>query len=321
MSQVTQALSRPSKIFSLRVVSLLPAATEMVFALGRGAWLVGRSHECDYPPEVLPLPAVTSTRIDTGASSCAIDRQVRDAVAHEVRLYEVDAERLRALAPDVLLTQDVCRICGVSPPLLSDALDGSLGERVQLVRLEARSLEGIFRDFVRVGEALDCKATALEYTAELQRTIEQIRWRSQRARYRPRVLCLEWLDPPMVAGHWIPELVQAGGGEAVLAEATTPGRRVEWAEVLACQPEVLVLMPCGFSLQRTLQELQSWPRPAEWTGLPAVANGRVYAVEGNAYLNRPGPRIRESARLLAGVIQPPLFAREIPLGSVARISS
>lgn len=320
MSRATVALSRQAKDRSRRVVSLLPAATEMVFALGRGSWLVGRSHECDYPPEVTALPVVTSTRIDPHADARTIDHQVQESLRKALSLYEVDTERLRALAPDVVLTQDVCQVCGVSPRVLTEALGQWLGAGVQLVRLEARSLAGIYEDFVRVGQALDREATAVEQTADLRRAIEQIRWRSQRARYRPRVLCLEWIDPPIAAGHWIPELVQTGGGDPVLAEAGMPGRRVTWPEIVTSRPEALILMPCGFPLERTLRELKHWPRPSEWAQIPAVANGRVYAAEGNAHLNRPGPRIRESAWLLAGLIQPALFAREIPPASVARVS-
>jgi iron complex transport system substrate-binding protein len=301
-----------------RVASLLPAATEWVFVLGRGNWLVGVSHECDFPPQVRSLPVLTSVNLDPEADSAEIDEQVR-ALSPEQRLYGIDREKLEQLAPDLAIVQEVCAACGISVQTLRAAFGGELPPSLEVVELGARSLAGIYADAKRLGEALGCAEHAAAVAREIEQAIERLRWRSQRARYRPRVLCLEWLEPPIVAGHWIPELVQVAGGDAVLVAAGQPSRRISWPEVEASQPEVVLLMPCGFPLERVLRELRHWQRPPVWWRLPAVETGRVYALESNAYLNRPGPRIRDSAYLLAGAIQPALFAASIPPGALARV--
>ncbi len=315
--EVARALERTAGT-APRLVSLLPAATEWVYALGCGDWLVGVSHECDYPPAVRQLPVLTSTRVNQNGSCAEIDQQVRAGTASQESLYELDTARLRELAPDLILVQETCKVCGVSAAWLRSALGSELAARTAVLSFTARDLSGIYADVARLGAALRCEERAAAAVQALEREVQQIRWRSQRARYRPRVLCLEWIEPPIVAGHWIPELVENAGGQTVLAQSGQPGRRVAWADIRESQPEVVILMPCGFSLARVMQEVERWVRPAEWWSLPAVENGRIYAVESNAFLNRPGPRIRESARLLAGVIQPALFASLVPDASVSR---
>ncbi|GIW40779.1 MAG: cobalamin-binding protein [Candidatus Binatia bacterium] len=304
-----------------RVVSLLPSATEIVWALGLGENLVGRSHECDYPEEVRKLPALTRAKVETHAPSADIDTSVRSLLDRGLSVYDLDADLLARLRPDVVVTQDRCAVCAVSGEEVEEALRACAGIEARLVLLSARSLEGIFEDVLRVGEATGRETKAREVVAEIRERMASLRARHPSFRSRPRVLCLEWLDPPMVAGNWIPELVELGGGQCPLVGRGEPSRVVSWEEIREFEPDVLVLMPCGFSVERTFAELDAFLRRAPWEDLPAFRNGRVYVADGNAYLNRPGPRIAESAELLAGLIQPGFFAHRIPRGSYRRVET
>lgn len=289
----------------MRVVSLLPAATEAVFALGKGDCLVGVSHECDFPPQAAKIPAVTRPRYESTGSSREIDVRVRRALESGEPLYELDVALLAGLAPDLVVAQDQCQVCAL-PAQQLDRLQRQCGLNFSRLALHAHDLAGIWADLRRLASALGCGTDGEAWVATLVAEIESIRQRTSRARYRPATVCLEWLDPPMVAGNWMPELVQIAGGRALLAEPGERSRSVSWEALSDAAPEVLVLVPCGFTIERTLREVPQLRAQAPWASLPAVRNGRAYAVDGNAYANRPGPRIVASARILAALLQPGL---------------
>lgn len=288
----------------MRIVSLAPAATEIACALGLADALVGVSHECDHPPEIAGKPAVTRARIDASAPSAAIDRAVAELAAAGEPTTSILLDRLVALEPDVVLVQEQCGVCAVTGDVFHRAWAEAGRAAPRIVALRADRLEGIFEDIVRVGEALGAAPQAREVVATARQRIETARARAARGRSRPRTVVLEWLDPPIVAGHWVPELVEAGGGRPVASRPGAGGVRTDWEALAAERPDVLILSPCGFSLERTRAEVPALVQRPEWPQLPAVRNGRVYAVDGNAFLARPGPRIVEAAEIVAGLVQP-----------------
>lgn len=298
----------------MRVVSLLPSATEIVCALGAAADLVGVSHECDYPPAVRALPAVTRSKIRTDVASAVIDQSVRALVERGLSVYDIDVERLRALAPDVIVTQDQCDVCAVSYREVAAAARQALGTDVRIVSLAPRVLADVWNDVQRVAAAL---GRAREGAALVAACTERLAALAAETAplARPVVACIEWLDPPMTAGNWIPELVDLAGGTYPFAAAGAMSRAVSWQDVFDARPEVAVLMPCGFTIAQTRRELPALAARPEWRALPAVRAGRASVVDGNAYMNRPGPRLVESTEILAGLIHPAASARRIPAGA------
>jgi len=287
----------------MRVVTLLPAATEIVCALGAEGELVGVSHECDFPPAVRDRPRLTGSRLGT-TDSAAIDAEVRELVSSALSIYPLDAELLARLAPDVIVTQDLCRVCAVPRnEVEAAARDAGLTPRA-LVALAPRSLADVFADVLRVGEALGRADRARALVAELRRRLDQLAARTQRLPRRPRVLTLEWLEPAMVGGTWMPELVAVAGGTALGARAgeLAPTRTLD--ELGAFEPEVLVIKPCGFDLARTRGERALVARVVAACGGSARATGAVWLADGNAFFNRPGPRLVESAEILAACAFP-----------------
>jgi len=292
----------------MRIVSLLPAATEMICALGLGDELVGVSHECAYPPEVRLKPAVMSAILPTGEMSQAeIDAEVTRRLRAGEPLYDVDAEGLRALAPDLLITQELCEVCAASPRDLAAAL-AILPDRPRVLQLTPRSLGDVLGNIAEVGEATGRRAQAAQLIAAAEARIEAVRSRAAAAAARPRVFCMEWLDPPYCSGHWVPEMVEICGGVDALSRKGTDSVRVPWQAVLDWRPEVLIVMPCGFGMEETVRQAEILPSLPGWRDLPAVQSGRVFAVDANAYFACPGPRLVDGLELLAHLIQPDLFA-------------
>ena len=277
-----------------RVVSLLPAATEIVWALGAGDRLVGVSHECDYPEAVRGMPRVTRTSLRTAGSSAEIDAAVSQAQRAGVPPITVDRELLRQLRPDVVIGQAVCDVCAVGMGDLAGAVAG-LDPLPLIVTLHAHTLSGVFDDIRRVGAALGLVDTADELIAGLQSRLDRL---SQPEKTRPRVLVLEWLDPPYVAGHWVPELVAAAGGEDVAARPGTKSVPRPWQELRALAPDLVVVAPCGFDVPRAQRELGEVRDP----DARALFAGRLGFVDGNAYTSRPGPRLADAAEHLAALI-------------------
>jgi iron complex transport system substrate-binding protein len=291
----------------VRIVSLLPAATEMVCALGLADELVGVSHECAWPPEVLGKPVVMGGVLPVHEMSQGeIDAEVTRRLAAGEPIYEVDAELLARLAPDLVITQELCEVCAASPKDLAAAL-AVLERRPQVLQLTPRSLEGILANIAEVGAAVGRPEAAARITAEARARIEAVRARAAQAARRPRVFCMEWLDPPYCSGHWAPEMVRLCHATDELSRPGADSVRVPWRAVLDWAPEVLVVMPCGFDLETIQRQAEALPRLPGWAELPAVREGRVYAADANAYFARPGPRVIEGLELLAHIIHPELF--------------
>lgn len=303
----------------MRIVSLLPSATEIVCALGLGDSLVGVSHECDWPPEVVGLPVATEPKIDVTRGSAEIDAAVRGLVREGLSVYRIRTDVLAALKPDLIVTQEQCDVCAVSYAEVVEATRALLGQTARIVSLKPVVLQDILQDFERVAAAADRAAAGRDLVAETQRRFDHIRRRAERVRSRPRVACIEWLSPLMVAGNWVPELVTMAGGAYDFRAPGELSATIDWGRLEEAAPDVIVLMPCGFKLPQTERELPALTAAPQWSGLPAVRNGRVYAIDGNSYVNRPGPRIVESAELLAGLIQPGFFAALIPPRSYQRV--
>ncbi|MBI0297321.1 ABC transporter substrate-binding protein [Streptomyces sp. PRKS01-29] len=286
----------------MRIVSLLPAATDIVADLGLAEHLVGRTHECDWPPdEVADIPVVTATGLDQDALT---SREISDAVGGATHsgssLYTLDTEALAALRPDVVLTQDLCEVCAVSYRKVSRAVR-LLDADTRVLSLEPRTLDGVLDCLVTVGELLGVRERAERRRADLRDRLDRIR-RSVAGRARPRVVAIEWLDPLWPAGHWVPDQVAAAGGAPLLAASGAHTSPMTWEAVRAARPEVVLVLPCGFPPERTLRETGPLTRLPGWTDLPAVRAGRVWVLDGSAYFNRPGPRVVRGAEVLAHVL-------------------
>lgn len=285
----------------MRICSLLPSATEIVCSLGLIDDLVAVSHECDFPPEVKNKPVVTHSLIDGAQTlSAEIDAVVSQRLRAHLGLYHLDDELLARLEPDLILTQELCDVCAVSYEQV-EAAARALDGRPSILSLEPTDLEGVFQSFRAVGRATRSEDKAEELMTEIRARISVVRRQSMMLATRPRVACLEWLDPPFVAGHWVPQMTGLAGGDDVLGEAGQPSRRLSWEEVLDAQPDVIVLMPCGFDTERTLREFRTALHPDSWQDVPAVRTRQVYAVDANAYFSRPGPRLARGIEILSEV--------------------
>ncbi|MGI9412798.1 MAG: cobalamin-binding protein [Hyphomicrobiales bacterium] len=284
------------------VVSLLPAATEIICALGAADRLVAVSHECDYPDIVRGLPRVTRTRMALDGPGPEIHDRVRDLVERGLAIYEVDADALKCLSPEVIVTQTQCEVCAASPDDLKRALGDWLGVPPQVVSLEALTLDGIWADMRAVGAALGLTDAADALVGRLNGRISALRDRAMASGRRPRVGVLEWMAPPMAGGNWMPELLQRAGCEPAWGRA---GEHSPWLtpeDIRNADPEILVVIPCGYTIDRTLAESGALTNLEIWPDLRAVRDGRVYIADGNAYFNRPGPRVVESIEILLDMV-------------------
>ncbi len=286
---------------NVRVVSLLPSATEIVLALGAGDALVGVSHSCD-DPAVRHLPRLTRTGVPQDASSAEIDAVVRDCLAKGESLYTIDAETLGALEPDLIITQGLCEVCAVTGREVDGALC-AVQVAPRVLSTEPQTLPQVLESITEIGGALGRETEAAELVAGLRRRIDAVHARSASASRRPRVAFLEWLDPPMCGGHWNPELVAIAGGVDGIARAGQPSRTIRWEDVVAWQPEVLCVACCGYSAERTRRELQDMLRRPELAALPFARAGRVHVFDGVGLFARPGPRLADSLEALADAVQ------------------
>ncbi|MEX0786569.1 MAG: cobalamin-binding protein [Dehalococcoidia bacterium] len=290
---------------TLRIASLLPSATEIVYALGLGDELVAVTHECDYPPEAAAYPAVTRSLLAPGLPSAEIDRAVRASARDAHTIYELDADRLVALAPEVVLTQSLCEVCAVPRSDVEEAVC-SMPDGARVVSLDPHTIDGVLDSIALAGDALGVPDCARQLVADLRGRIDAVRRSVAGAREQPRVLCCEWLDPIYCGGHWVPEQVRIAGGEDGLGREGEPSAAIAWDEVLRYAPEVLVLMPCGFDETEAAARLADLSARAGWSDIPAVRDGRVFAVDGSAYFSRPGPRLVDGTELLARILHPRL---------------
>ncbi len=287
----------------MRIVSLLPSATEIVCQLGLDDHLVGVTHECDYPPFVAKLPKVTRTLIPHDASSREIDGLVRERLKTQRALYSLDMPTLERLAPDLIVTQALCDVCAVSEAEVTAAAC-SLPGRPQVINLEPMSLEDVLETLQLVAQKAGVPDRGKSVVGELRKRIARVVELTEHVRERPRVVMLEWLDPPFSCGHWTPELVHMAGGNEVIGQPGRPSRTLHWDEIVAAQPDVLFIACCGFSLERTLADLPGLRSLPNWKNIPAVRNERVYVTDGNAYFSRPGPRLVDSLEILAYSLHP-----------------
>jgi iron complex transport system substrate-binding protein len=291
----------------LRVVSLIASASEIVHALGLTPQQVGRSHECDYPEEVRALPVCTTPSFPIDGNSAEIDRLVKDRLVNALSVYEVFQDVLDRLQPTHIVTQTQCRVCAVSLEDVERALAGSIASRPKLVALEPNALADIWSDIRRVADACGVSAKGEQVVRSLVDRMQGISARAKATARRPKVACIEWHEPLMAAGNWIPELVALAGAENLFGKAGLHSPWMTWDELAASDPDVIVSMPCGFDRARTRQEMYWLTERPEWRKLRAVENREVYLADGNQYMNRPGPRIVESLQILAEILHPDVF--------------
>lgn len=298
----------------MRIISLLPSATEIIYALELGDSLVGVTHECDYPAAAKTKPIVTRSVLDhSDATSAEIDHAVSHQLANDLSIYELDEALLAALQPDLILTQALCEVCAVSYDAVQRAVHDVTAQMhdiaPRVLSLEPSSLDDIFQTITIVGDVTGTAARAAKVVADLRQRVEHVRARATSAKRRPRMACLEWVDPLYGPGHWMPELVQIAGGTPGLGHAHKESRQIAWSDIIAFAPEIMVIAPCGFGLERAVEEtMQALPHRAGWDALPAVRAGHVYVADGNAYFSRPGPRIVDSLEMLAEFIHPDMCA-------------
>jgi iron complex transport system substrate-binding protein len=292
----------------MRIVSLLASATEIVCALGFEEQIIGRSHECDFPDSVRRLPVCTSPKFAVEGSSYQIDQRVKAIVQESLSVYRVDGERLRDLAPDVIVTQAQCEVCAVSLREVERTVCAWLSQCPQVVSLTPNALADVWADIERVAEALGAPERAAELIRGLHERMGAMAARAQSLARWPTVACVEWIEPLMAAGNWMPELVALAGGANLFGEAGKHSPGMTWAELVAADPDVIFISPCGFDIARTRQELPLLTGKPEWPRLRAVRDSRVFVADGNAFFNRPGPRLVESLEILAEILHPEAFS-------------
>jgi len=290
-----------------RIISLLPAATEMICALGLGHQLVGRSHECDYPSSIVNLPVCSSAKFISGSNSAEIDKQVKEILSDSLSIYEVDSALIKQLSPDIIITQAQCEVCAVSLNDVELALKDLLEKECQIISLQPNGLDDIYREIQLLADQLGVPEAGVELLELSEERINIIRHKLKFISERPSVACVEWLSPLMIAGNWTPEIVEIAGGTPVLTLAGKHSSYINFEDIVKANPDILVLMPCGFSIQRTLQEINLLLDLPGWTDLKAVQNQKIFVVDGNQYFNRSGPRITDSIEIMAEIINPKQF--------------
>jgi iron complex transport system substrate-binding protein len=286
----------------MRIISLVPNGTEILFALGAGDSVVGVSHECDYPPEARTRPVLTGSALRPGMSAAEVDAAVSAQVGSGASLYTLDEARIAELAPDVIVTQELCPVCAVS----TEQVDGAvrpLAHCPEVLSLDPRTLADVFADIRRVGALTGRAAEAEQLLEALDRRLAAVRARVE-GRPRPRVLALEWLDPPFAGGHWVPEMIAAAGGIDAIAEPGDHSARLTWEQVAAADPDVIVAMPCGFDAAGAGEQLATIAGAPEWRALRAVCEGRINPVDANGCFSRPGPRLVDGIERLAEIFHP-----------------
>ncbi len=297
-------MSRPAH----RIVSLLPSATEIVCGLGLEGQLVGRSHECDHPPSVRRLPVCTAPKFSPHGTSDEIDRAVRAILRDALSVYRVDVEQLARLHPSHIVTQTQCEVCAVSLRDVEEAVAGWTASRPRIVSLGADRLSGVWADIQRVADALDVPGRGRRLIAGLEDRMARIARRAEAITSRPRVAGIEWIEPLISAGNWMPELTAMAGGVPLFGEAGKHSPRLAWEDLRTADPDVLLIFPCGFEIARTRKELPALTGRPGWSGLQAVRGRRTCLLDGNAYFNRSGPRLAESLEILAEVLHPNVFS-------------
>lgn len=303
----------------MRICSMLPSATETLFELGVGDSVLGVTFECDYPPEARQKRVIVRTRLSHSQNPAKINRQVNEFVARGESLYEVDIEALQAIQPDLIITQDLCHVCAASPGDLASAL-AAVERTPQILSLSPQSLADVWSDIQKIGAATACSHRAGELVEKLKERLSSVGKAVALSPARPRVACIEWMDPPFAAGHWVPEMVDCAGGIDVLGIAAKPGYRTTWADVLKANPEIIVIMPCGYNLEQAVKEINALTLPEGWESLPAVRDGNIFAVDASGYFSRPGPRLAGGVEILASILHPETATAMPPPASCAKLT-
>lgn len=290
-----------------RILSLIPSGTEIVCALGCSSQLVGRSHECDFPLEIRRLPVCTASPVDSDKTSQEIHTQVSQRLSQSLSLYEVLIDRVKDLRPDVVVTQTQCEVCAVSFEEVERSLRNWVDSSPTLISLGAQNLAGVWQDITNVAEGLNQGSNGQRILDQAHNRINAISQCAAQRASTPTVACIEWMEPLMAAGNWVPELVALAGGQSIFGRAGEHAPWITWEALLEADPEFIALMPCGFSMSHIQQEFPLLTGHTEWKRLRAVQTGKVYVTDGNAYFNRPGPRLVESVEILAEILHPTLF--------------
>lgn len=303
----------------MRICSFLPSTTEIVYALGLGENLVGVTHECDYPPEATTKSRVIMSLIKPEElTSKEIDLLVSENYKTGKSTYIVEEEALRKANPDIILTQGLCDVCAVSGNEVTEAVN-VLGHSPQIISLEPNTLDEILDTILIVGQATGKEGEAKDLVDKLKSRIERVRSLLGKEKNRPTVFCMEWLEPIYVAGHWVPEMVEIAGGDCGLGKPGKPSFKVSWDEIVDFSPQIIVIMPCGFDIEKTLAELDMLTSNERWHRLSAARKGHVYLADANSYFSRPGPRIVDGLEILAKIFHPEISAFEIPPNSILNL--
>ena len=293
---------------ALRIVTLIPSATEIVAALGFRDMIVGRSHECDYPTRIDALPALTAPKLKTEGNSAELDERVRRLIEQGLAVYKVDAPLLKKLAPDVIVTQDQCQVCAASLADVEAATRDWNGRPVAIVSLNPMSLDDVWRDIAKVAEALGVAGRGMALIHSLTQRMQMTAARAATVKQRPRVAMIEWIEPLMAGGNWMPTLVEMAGGQNLFGVAGQHSPWLEWEALKAADPDVIVVAPCGLDLPRIRADFPALAARTGWSDLRAVKTKRVYFADGNQYFNRPGPRLVETLEILAEILHPQAFS-------------
>ncbi len=302
----------------MRILSLLPSATEIVYALGCGDSLVGVSHECDYPDDAKTKPVVSASNLSPSLGSGEIHSTIREHHHSNRSLYRIDEQLLKRIDPDVILTQELCTICAIPVAQVRDAAKILAGPRC-VVSLEPNNLDQILDNISAVAEVTGRQAAAQELVRGLAGRVARIGSATSRLAERPKVFCMEWMNPVMAGGHWIPEMVRIAGGTDGLGREGQPSTMIDWSQVVVFAPQIMVVMPCGYKIARTIEEIEHLRSFPGWYDIPAVRDGRVYVVDSTAYFSRSGPRIVNGLEILAQIIQPTMFSGLLPANSAAKL--
>ena len=292
----------------MRIVSLIASATEIVCALGFESSLVGRSHECDYPPSVQQLPACSEPKFNIHGTSLEIDERVKTIVRESLSVYRVDAERLKALKPDVIITQDHCEVCAVSLKDVQNAVCDWVGTEAKIVTLRPNTLADVWQGIRQVADALGDPDQAEKLIRRCQERMNGIVQKAKDLNPHPSVACIELIEPLMCAGNWVPELVDMAGGRDLLGKPGAHSPWMSWEQLQEADPEIIIVMPCGWDIERTRQEMPVLMKNSGWNQLKAVRQNQVFLTDGNQYFNRPGPRLIESLEILAEIMYPRIFS-------------
>lgn len=291
----------------MRIISLIASATEIVSALGFENQLVGRSHECDYPIGVKKLPACSEPKFNIEGTSYQIDQRVKAILQEGLSVYRVHADMLEQLQPDLIVTQDHCEVCAVSLKDVEDAVCKIVSSKPKIVSLEPNNLDDIWSGIAQVAEALGALEKAEELVGTLQDRMSRVAETARKQPHRPTVACIEWVEPLMAGGNWVPELVEMAGGVNLFGEAGKHSPWMTFEELAKGDPDIIVVMPCGYDMKRALEDMPHLQQKAGWQDLRAVKNKRVYIADGNQYFNRPGPRVAESLEIMAEIFHPAVF--------------